>query len=407
MGVWQAPPAQNESFFADLPPGATAPPLPGGSDDLYASATQALAGQAIEVSYTPPPETGGGIFVLSGVGPSVTLYAVPGENTTVSLVMTPGQHTLVVAPADTLNASCAPSSLAVLGLVPALVGVQVVPGCTWLVRWSVLGGRDDACPASVYALYDLGPPRLVGAGACTPGGCTGAYGNYTGTVAIDGYTPYSLNLLAATKQLGVGQRTPWAALANLYSPATGALVLEAVITRQSLGLVRVNPPGSLLVSAHYVQALIPGRTALYLGGQALAFNVTAVGLPPLWLELMAYRDVVQTAAEGLANATFLPPTFAGNTSATLLVYAWYPGQYRVQLTPKDNVRLVLNRQITVRTLAYGWLLTVKPYASAYAGAVVNASFQGAKGSLAAAIQPPDPPLSLYVCCNLVRHSPYT
>ena len=265
------------------------------SDGLY-SATQVQAGQIFLVSYSPPPETGGGVFVLTGVGPAVSIYAVPGENTTVSLNMTPGVHTLTATAYDTLNASCPPASLVVQGLTPVLTGIQLVPGCTWLVRWSVLGGRDETCPASVYAIYSLGTAQPVAKGTCTPDGCSGAYRNQTVTALVDGYTPFNLALLAATQQLGVGQRTSWAALADLYSQATGAFVGQAAVTRQAFSFVQVIPPGALLVTARYIQALRPGRAAVYLGDQALAFNLSTSGSAPLWLELLAFQSVSASQA---------------------------------------------------------------------------------------------------------------
>ena len=73
----------------------------------------------------------------------------------------------------------------------------------------------------------------------------------------------------------------------------------------------------------------------------------------------------------------------------------------MQLTPADGVTLALYRQISTQPLAYGWLLSVTVYAQAYSGTLVSAGFRGATGFLQAAVQPPEAPLGLYVCCDLV------
>ena len=397
----QAGPVTNPPANVSLPAPVTPLATQVASDGLY-TVSEAPVGQAFLVEYTPPDNTGGGIFVLSGVGPAVSIYAVAGHNTTISLTMTPGIHTLVVRPYDTLNRSSPLASVQVQGPVPALTGILLAPACTWLIRWSVLGGQDDACTAQVYAIYTLGPPSVIAKGACTPDGCTGRYGNLTATAAIDGYTPFEVTIVASTQLLGVGQRAPWAVLADLYSPATGRFINQAAITRQVYSLVTVYPSGVISVSPRYIQALRPGTAAVYLGGQALAFNVSVTGLQPTTLELLAFAGNTTVVLGSEVNCTLAGWNWAANTSGTLLVYAWYAGNYRVQLTPADAVSLAVDRQISVAKLSFGWQLTVSAYApGAPASPVVNASFQGAVGSLLAAILPIQPPLSLYVCCDLV------
>ena len=401
-------------------------PLPVG-ENFTTDEHGVFSGQAFNVTFAPLAGSSMGVYSVLGLEP-VRAYSAELSGSTVfvqsgqwsrevylEFVMPSGPPALlnisvfplgVLDKTNALNVSgMGPvSHVSVQGLAPVIVSTSMLVLCRHAILWSLVGGKDDVCSVTIQESWHPTGLSTTSSFLCSSYPCVIQHGNRTYSPNITVYMPVSPRIVVQKPILALHQKTQWKIVCDVEPGLAKGMKITDLALAQ--GLVVVQPPNSLVVTSHSIQAVQLGESGLFFAGISAAVKAVEGLDVPISLTASLITNASVSVSSGTVTLDLQQNELLAGSSGRLLIHAVFGGGYQVRLDPAqygDNVTVVRSTPLLMISPLDG-SCTAFNNAQYYSGVLAVVSYLGLSASVVGKIFPLVPK-SLSLCCGLNVTSP--
>lgn len=338
-------------------------------------------------------------------------FMMQGESRTAELVLqmvSQGNQTVSVLAMQAMiqNSAIPPLSAPVLstwrtGVSSPLQALEARALCDFAILWSQIGGSDEACVVTLTPVWVLTGPGAPVNQTCQTYPCLLELYGQAIVPPIPVLVPASPQLLVQKTLLGLGESAPWRALCMLNNSDEPVTVTGRVL---GLGLIRVQPPNSVILSTAWAKGSIVGRAMITFGNAAVGMEVVEGMDPPVSLEAFAFSGVNVSQSDGRINATFLGGSLLAGSRAYILAWAFFGKGFSKRLDPSIDPFAVTSSTPGVLVSDQDNSLLILDSAMGGSQVLAVVSYQGLSTQVSSTILVLTP-VGLTVCCNVLATFP--